>query len=103
MQFTAWATDSNGNYVSSPVGLAMATDASLQAIETTFHQDLNGDGVIGVNIPTTVIEALGAFCLVQSGANYFYTLSLHDALPILKNAGAVVFAGEYAPWTPIGT
>jgi serralysin len=47
-QYTVWGTDSSGNYSSSPIPVAFATDVSLQSIETIFHQDLNGDGVIGL-------------------------------------------------------
>jgi Tryptophan-rich Synechocystis species C-terminal domain len=47
-QYSVWRTDSNGNYVSNIIGTASATDPALESIETSFHQDLNGDGVIGV-------------------------------------------------------
>jgi Tryptophan-rich Synechocystis species C-terminal domain len=50
-QYTVWSTDSNGNYISNVLGVASGTNSALQSIETTFQQDLNGDGVIG--IPTT--------------------------------------------------
>jgi hypothetical protein len=32
-----------------------ASSASLQSLETSFHQDLNLDGVIGLNSPTSAI------------------------------------------------
>jgi serralysin len=97
-QYTVWATDSSGNYVSSPIPVATATDAALESIETTFHQDLNGDGVIGVK--TTVIEAFGSTSLTEVGNNYF--LYAGGAGPELKNGGAAVVAGAYGTWTPIG-
>jgi hypothetical protein len=46
--YSIWNTDSNGNYLSSPLGLMAGNSAALESAETSFHQDLNGDGVIGV-------------------------------------------------------
>ena len=54
-----WDTDSNGNYVSAPIGEVSPTSTALELLEPSFQQDLNGDGVIGLNVPTTVIEAHG--------------------------------------------
>ena len=45
-QYTVWTTDSNGNYLSN-IGHVSGTSAALESLETSFHQDLNGDGVIG--------------------------------------------------------
>jgi serralysin len=50
-EYTVWATDSNGNYLSNLFGFVSGTSTALESIETTFGQDLNRDGVIG--IPTT--------------------------------------------------
>ncbi len=47
-QYTVWNTDSNGNYVSNIVGVVSGTSAALESIESSFHQDLNGDGTIGL-------------------------------------------------------
>ena len=46
-QYTVWYTDNSGNYLSSAFNIASGTSAALQSFETSFHQDLNGDGVIG--------------------------------------------------------
>ena len=45
-QYTVWNTDSSGNYISS-IGVVSGASTALQSLETSFHQDLNGDGVIG--------------------------------------------------------
>ena len=50
-QYIVWDTDSNGNYTSESAYMSGASTA-LQSFETSFHQDLNGDGAIGV--PGTV-------------------------------------------------
>jgi len=47
-QYTAWAVDGSGNYLSSPIAYESGASAALKSIETSLHQDLNGDGVIGV-------------------------------------------------------
>ena len=45
-QFIVWNTDSNGNFLSY-TPLVSGTSATLKSLETSFQQDLNGDGVIG--------------------------------------------------------
>ena len=52
--YAVWSTDSNGNYLSNLIPTVSGNNAALEALETTFHQDLNGDGTIG--IPTVVIQ-----------------------------------------------
>ena len=47
-QYTVWNTDSSGNFISNTIGAVSGTSAALESLETSFHQDLNGDGVIGV-------------------------------------------------------
>jgi serralysin len=96
-QFSIWNTDSNGNFVS--FNVYSGTSAALESLETSFQQDLNGDGVIGV--PTAVIESLGSTSLVQVGSNYFFNAGLGITGTELKYAGAAV-AGQFAPYTPIG-
>ena len=46
-QYTVWYTDNSGNYLSSAFDVASGTSAALQSFETSFQQDLNGDGSIG--------------------------------------------------------
>ena len=52
-QYTVWSTDSSGNYISNVIGVVSGTSTALESIETTFHQDLNGDGVIGIPPPAS--------------------------------------------------
>ena len=44
--FNVWNTDSNGNFQSFTPGVS-GNSAALKSFETSFQQDLNGDGVIG--------------------------------------------------------
>ena len=46
--YTVWSTDSTGHYLSNLTGILSGTSAVLETLETAFHQDLNGDGHIGV-------------------------------------------------------
>ena len=49
--YTAWNTDNNGNYVSNVSGLTgyvSGTSTAMESLETSFHQDLNNDGYIGL-------------------------------------------------------
>ena len=56
-QFTVWNTDGNGNVIGDSVGALSGNSPALEALELSFYQDLNGDGVIDSS--TTVIEAKG--------------------------------------------
>ena len=47
-EYTVWSTDSNGNYIGTIIGATAGNDYALELIETTFNQDLNGDGTIGL-------------------------------------------------------
>ena len=101
-QYWVWNTDSSGNYVSDS-GVLSGTSAALQSFETSFQQDLNGDGTIGA--PTspvpTVIESFGSTSLAQSGSNYLLEPNGGTAVK-LSYGGAPVTAGQFGSWTPIG-
>ena len=97
-QYRIWNTDSSGNFISNPVGTVSGASAALGLLESSFQQDLNGDGTIGV--PTVVIEALGSTSLVEVGNNFY--LESGGSGPSLKYAGADVVAGQFGAWSPIG-
>jgi len=46
-QYIVWNTDSSGNFVSADAGVVSGNSFALQSLETSFHQDLNNDGVTG--------------------------------------------------------
>ena len=64
--YTAWNTDNNGNYVShvsaltgsTSGGAVSGTNSGLKSLETSFHQDLNGDGQIGASSAATPISSV---------------------------------------------
>ncbi|UTD28397.1 hypothetical protein DB459_17325 [Bradyrhizobium sp. WD16] len=97
-QYIVWSTDSSGNYLSSMTGIVSGASAALESFETTFHQDLNGDGTIG--LLATTIESLGSTSLTQLGLNYY--LGAAGSAPSLKYQGSGVTAGQFGGWAPIG-
>jgi hypothetical protein len=48
-EYTVWYTDASGNCLSSPLVGASGSSAAMESLETSFRQDMNGDGVMGVN------------------------------------------------------
>jgi hypothetical protein len=59
-QYTVWTADSSGNETSN-LGVISGTSKTLQSLEPSFHQDLNGDGVIGLAVYTgSTLELVGA-------------------------------------------
>ena len=96
-QYDIWLTDSNGNINAIVANGLPGNSLQLESLETTFQQDLNGDGVTG--LPATVIELAGSTSLIKSGGDYF----LGTSGPTLKYAGAVVTDSTFPGLTPIGT
>jgi serralysin len=101
-EYGVWDTDSSGNYISNAIGAVSGASAALESIEPSFHQDLNGDGVIGLNLPTTVIQSVGSTSLVEVGSNYFLFAVGGSSGPELSFAGAPIVAGQFGAWAPIG-
>ncbi|MCJ9701554.1 M10 family metallopeptidase C-terminal domain-containing protein [Bradyrhizobium sp. SHOUNA76] len=107
--YSVWSTDSNGNFLTTLAAApeVLGTDASLQALEPTLHQDINGDGTTGVPVAPlvsggTTIEALGSTSVVLSGSNYYLDNISTGTGPTLKYAGSVVNAANYSTWSVIG-
>src|SRR6185437_1632394 len=100
--YTVWNTDSNGNDTTNTLGTVSGNSPVLQSLESTFHQDLNGDGVIGLPAGTTLIQTDGSTSLVQAGNNYFLENASTGNGPELKYQGAPITAGEWGAWVPIG-
>jgi serralysin len=77
----------------------------LENYETALHQDLNGDGVIGIpSAAVTVIQTDVSTSLVQVGSNYFMYPVGGSSGPELSFNGAPVVAGagQFSGWAPIG-
>ena len=111
--FNIWSTDSGGHYTANLASGISATSATLENFETTFQQDLNGDGTIGPpgSSPPppppsgTVIEHSGVTALIQSGSDYFLNpVSSGTTItgPELTFGGSPVTVGMWAGWNPVG-
>jgi serralysin len=97
-QYTVWNTDSSGNFQSN-IGIVSGSSSALQVAESSFHQDLNGDGVIGLH--TTVIETQGSTSLVEVANNYFLYPVGGSSGPELSFNGTPFVAGQTGAWVPI--
>ena len=96
-QFNVWNTDVNGNY-QSYTPIVSGSSAALKSFETSFQQDLNGDGVIGGATPSVVIEAFGATSLVFADNTYHFGSA---SGPQLKYSGSAVVVGQFGSVSPI--
>jgi hypothetical protein len=88
-QYTGWTTNSNGNYVSALFGVASGSSTALESVESLFHQDLNGDGTIG-------IPASGGSTLTVTNANVVLSAG-SISIPVTSSSlsGQIVgFAGD---------
>ncbi|WP_431014817.1 M10 family metallopeptidase C-terminal domain-containing protein [Bradyrhizobium pachyrhizi] len=103
-QYLVWNADSNGNYVSSATAVVSGSSTILEAFESSFHQDLNADGVSGIPAASvTVVEAAGSTKLDQIGSYYFLDAVSGDTGPSVKYAGTPFDAStQVGAWTPIG-
>lgn len=97
-QYVVWDVDGNGNFLSQGAVLSAAS-AALQSLEPAFNQDLNHSGGITVS---TVIDSSGSTGLAQSANVYLLYPTAGGAGPQLKMSGALVMAGQFGGWTPIG-
>jgi serralysin len=95
-QYLVWSIDSNGNYISNTAPVS-GSSSSLIALETSFQQDINGDGAIGLN--QSIIEGFGSTQLSKAGSNY-YVSSGASTLSI-KYSGTPIYQGQFGIWTPI--
>src|SRR6185312_3884977 len=102
-QYQVWQTDSSGNFLSTG-GVVSGSSTALQSIETSFQQDLNGDGLIGgssnpppgITPPAmiTVLEDFGSTGLAQVGSSYLLS-PLEAAAVELGYGGSPVAAGQF--------
>jgi serralysin len=95
--FNVWYTDVNGNFLSYTPAVS-GSSAALKSFETSFQQDLNGDGVIGGAATGVVIEAFGATSLVLADNTYHFGSASGTQL---KYGGTEVVAGQFGNASPI--
>jgi Tryptophan-rich Synechocystis species C-terminal domain/Leishmanolysin len=93
-----WNVDSGGNYVSTAL-FAHSSQWVLQSAETSFGQDLSGDGFVGP--VTTTIEGSGSTRLYDVADAYFLYPSSGSPVA-LKVGGGMVSEGQFGGWQIIG-
>ena len=94
-QYTVWNTNNSGNYVSNALGVVSGSSYALQSAETTLHQDLNGDGHIGLAVNAgATLELAGT----QSGPVDFLA-----STGLLKLDNPASFNGAITGFTGDGT
>jgi large repetitive protein len=103
-QYTVWTTDSNGNYTGNLIGAVSGSSYALESLESTFNQDLNGDGVTGLDplVIQTDTSALGSTSLAEIGGNYFLFAAGGATGPELQYYGTAVTSGMFGSFNPIG-
>jgi hypothetical protein len=80
--YSVWSTDSNGNYTGKNLFMpGSGTSSTLESLETGFHQDLNGDGVIGIPLVAAgqTLELTGAYSGTIAFAAVTGTLKIDDS------------------------
>ena len=94
-EYTVWSTNSNGNFIANITGAVSGNSIALEALETTFHQDLNGDGVVGIAVaPNATLELNG----VHSD-----NVTFDGPTGTLKLDSPSTFAGQIIGFTGDGT
>jgi serralysin len=104
-QFTFWTTDANGNYTSNLSGLVGGTSSTVQSLEPIFHQDLNGDGVIGA--PSSVLSASASTTsnaaelqpTTSSTSGNFHFSDIGQSRMVVSSGPAIQPSGNLAAWT----
>ena len=91
-QYSVWSADSNGDYLSSLTPYVAGNNTALEALENTFQQDLNGDGIIGIYAaPGTTLQLSGPL----SGPSGSATIGAGATLELAAaNSSSVTFAGS---------
>ena len=94
--YGVWNTDSNGNYLSNIGGLVPGESSDLQSLETSFHQDLNADGVIGVPVSNAPSLTSQATAVPAPGSSVSNTVATSDSFVFNPNFGHVTITNDAA-------
>ena len=95
-QYIFWNTDSSGNYTSQSAYMS-GTSTALRSFETSFHQDLNGDGTIGPSAESSIT--------FNSGNNHLSAVDVHHERlsrfdgKVVARKSPIQFAGSRHFWT----
>jgi hypothetical protein len=92
--YGVWNTDSSGNTVSS-IGSVLGTSSGFESLEASFHQDLNGDGVIGL--------AVAANATLELNSAHSDAVTFNGSTGTLKLDNPSTFTGQIVGFTGDGT
>ena len=88
--YTVWSVDKSGNWASDLLSNVSGSSAAFKAMETLFHQDLNGDGVI--NSASTVIDVSGKLALDLGNMSQAATIAAGASLELTGAvSGSITF------------
>ena len=99
--FTVWNTDNSGNRLSN-TNVVLGTSAAFEALEPSFHQDLNGDGVIGVPGASSGNLVVGAGQTLELTSAFSGTITFAGATGTLKIDNSASFSGIIGGQLAIG-
>jgi hypothetical protein len=85
-QYQIGQADDAGSFTAFSFGILSGSRFELKIYETTFQQDLNGDGVIGFS--DGVIESTGTASLVKQGSSFYVYQTGSDTGVELKAVNA---------------
>jgi hypothetical protein len=94
-QYSVWSTDGSGNYLGTTAVLSGAS-ATLESYETSFHQDLNGDGIIGI------VTAVAAGAMVELAGASNAAVKFVGATGTLILDQSTAFSGQINNFTGNG-
>src|SRR6185437_5846606 len=100
-QYALWHTDSNGHYLSGGTVVA-GTDPTIESAEITLHQDLNGDGIIGIPGSGMGSVAGGAISMGLAPVIAASAAPSTPAAPGASNGGFVSDSASPAPPDSLG-
>jgi Tryptophan-rich Synechocystis species C-terminal domain len=104
--YTIWNTDSSGNFINKALAAVPGNSAALEAMETSFHQDLNGDGVIFTSGSGNSVSAgnliIGAGASVELTGAYSGTITFAGSTGTLKIDSSANFSGSIGGQLAIG-
>jgi hypothetical protein len=110
-QYSVWSTDANGNYTGNLYmqgsgNQGPGNDAAFGALETSFHQDLNGDGVLILSGAGTTVSnnslVIGDGASVELTGPYSGSVSFAGANGTLVLDDSVDFTGKITNQLAIG-
>ena len=83
-QYTVWNTDKNGNYISHAIGVVSGNSSTLKSFETSFQQDLNGDGSISGSSANAPISSVGLTTMYKNWSDIVTIKGTADANSQIK-------------------